>query len=89
MGGEKFINATKRSGFVRIAFAKNMQGLRVLRNLVRSHPGVQLAPTDKAEVEMVLTLAEWGHQNRFNFAGLGTVEDNTLYQYARDIDNVD
>lgn len=88
MDAREFTNIVRNAdGYVRITFPPSALGLRCLKNLMAAGEVVGMLPSaaDRNEIKNAMMVG-WSSKTTFSFMHIGKIDDNTLYQLARDIE---
>lgn len=96
MNAEALIGAVHhfKDGKIAVTFNRGGEGIAALRRLSRAYCGpnkpVQIDQHDQLLVGAICASGDWdGDKNRtIKFTGLHTLDDNTLTQFARDIEKI-
>jgi hypothetical protein len=95
MDGQQFISTIRNlhaTHAAKITFAKSgVSGLQRLRIYIKSDTRLRISTAELAIMIAVNSSRDWGsHLNRsYTIAGLQHLDDNVLYQIARDIEKVE
>ena len=96
MDGKIFINTVRTSSdqTVQVTFMNSRKGITALTRLSNAYCGpgksVKIPDTDWLFVSAVCASRSWEVDNNrtVTFKGLETLDDNTLYQFARDVEKI-